>query len=64
MRIIMLGAPGAGKGTLGKKKLLRYGIPGISTRRFRANIKNGTETWQKAKTYMDQGLFVPDGTDL
>ena len=61
MRIIMLGAPGAGKGTQAKKIAERYGIPHISTGDiFRANIKNGTELGQKAKTYMDQGLLVPD----
>lgn len=61
MKIIMLGAPGAGKGTQAKKIAERYGIPHISTGDiFRANIKNGTELGQKAKTYMDQGLLVPD----
>lgn len=61
MRIIMLGAPGAGKGTQAKKIAAKYGIPHISTGDiFRANIKNGTELGNKAKTYMDQGLLVPD----
>ena len=61
MRIIMLGAPGAGKGTQAKKIAEKYGIPHISTGDiFRANIKNGTELGNKAKTYMDQGLLVPD----
>ena len=61
MRIIMLGAPGAGKGTQAKKIAEKYGIPHISTGDiFRANIKNGTELGKKAKTYMDQGLLVPD----
>ena len=61
MRIIMLGAPGAGKGTQAKKIAEKYGIPHISTGDiFRANIKNGTELGTKAKTYMDQGLLVPD----
>lgn len=61
MRIIMLGAPGAGKGTQAKKITARYSIPHISTGDiFRANIKNGTELGKKAKTYMDQGLLVPD----
>lgn len=61
MRIIMLGAPGAGKGTQAKKIAEKYSIPHISTGDiFRANIKNGTELGQKAKTYMDQGLLVPD----
>lgn len=61
MKIIMLGAPGAGKGTQAKKIAEKYGIPHISTGDiFRANIKNGTELGQKAKGYMDQGLLVPD----
>ena len=61
MKIIMLGAPGAGKGTQAKMIADKYGIPNISTGDiFRANIKNGTELGQKAKTYMDQGLLVPD----
>lgn len=61
MKIIMLGAPGAGKGTQAKKIAAKYGIPHISTGDiFRANIKNGTELGNKAKTYMDQGLLVPD----
>ena len=50
MRIIMLGAPGAGKGTQAKKIAEKYGIPHISTGDiFRANIKNGTELGKKAK---------------
>ena len=61
MRLIMLGAPGAGKGTQAKKIAAKYSIPHISTGDiFRANIKNGTELGKKAKTYMDQGLLVPD----
>ena len=61
MKIIMLGAPGAGQGTQAKKIAEKYGIPHISTGDiFRANIKNGTELGRKAKTYMDQGLLVPD----
>ncbi len=61
MKIIMLGAPGAGKGTQAKKIAAKYNIPHISTGDiFRANIKNGTELGNKAKTYMDQGLLVPD----
>ncbi len=61
MKIIMLGAPGAGKGTQAKKIADNYGIPHISTGDiFRANIKNGTELGKKAKGYMDQGLLVPD----
>ena len=61
MKIIMLGAPGAGKGTQAKKIADKYQIPHISTGDiFRANIKNGTELGKKAKEYMDQGLLVPD----
>ena len=61
MKIIMLGAPGAGKGTQAKKIAEKYKIPHISTGDiFRANIKNGTELGNKAKSYMDQGLLVPD----
>ncbi|NLL93600.1 MAG: adenylate kinase [Clostridiales bacterium] len=61
MKIIMLGAPGAGKGTQAKMLADKFEIPHISTGDiFRANIKNGTELGQKAKTYMDQGLLVPD----
>ncbi len=61
MKIIMLGAPGAGKGTQAKQIAEKYAIPHISTGDiFRANIKNGTELGKKAKTYMDQGLLVPD----
>ena len=61
MKIIMLGAPGAGKGTQAKQIADKYKIPHISTGDiFRANIKNNTERGQKAKQYMDQGLLVPD----
>lgn len=61
MKIIMLGAPGAGKGTQAKMLADKYGIPHISTGDiFRANIKNETELGKKAKEYMDQGLLVPD----
>ena len=56
MKIIMLGAPGAGKGTQAKQIAAKYSIPHISTGDiFRANIKNGTELGKKAKEYMDQG---------
>ena len=61
MKIIMLGAPGAGKGTQAKMIADKYGVPHISTGDiFRANIKNGTELGKEAKKYMDQGLLVPD----
>ena len=61
MKIIMLGAPGAGKGTQAKRIAEKYGIPHISTGDiFRANIKNGTELGKEAKKYMDEGQLVPD----
>lgn len=61
MKIIMLGAPGAGKGTQAERIAEKYQIPHISTGDiFRANIKQGTELGMKAKSYMDQGLLVPD----
>lgn len=61
MKIIMLGAPGAGKGTQAKKLSVKYDIPHISTGDiFRANIKNKTVLGVKAKEYMDKGLLVPD----
>ncbi len=61
MKVIMLGAPGAGKGTQAIKIADKYGIPHISTGDiFRYNIKNNTELGKKAKTYMDQGKLVPD----
>lgn len=61
MKIIMLGAPGAGKGTQAKMIAEKYGIPHISTGDiFRSNIKDGTELGMEAKKYMDQGLLVPD----
>ncbi|MBE5830073.1 MAG: adenylate kinase [Butyrivibrio sp.] len=61
MKIIMLGAPGAGKGTQAKMIADKFGIPHISTGDiFRANIKNGTDLGKKAKEYMDKGQLVPD----
>lgn len=61
MKIIMLGAPGAGKGTQAKKIAEKYEIPHISTGDiFRFNIKEGTELGMKAKAFMDQGALVPD----
>lgn len=61
MKIILLGAPGAGKGTQAIKLSKEFGIPQISTGdMFRANIKNETPVGMKAKSYMDQGLLVPD----
>lgn len=62
MKIIMLGAPGAGKGTQALKLAEKYGIPHISTGDiFRANIKNETELGKKAKAFIDNGQLVPDG---
>ena len=61
MKIIMLGAPGAGKGTQAKKIAAKYSITHVSTGDiFRANIKNGTELGMKAKSFMDAGGLVPD----
>jgi len=61
MKIIMLGAPGAGKGTQAKKIAEKYQIPHISTGDIlRENTRNGTELGKKAKGYMEQGLLVPD----
>ena len=61
MKIIMLGAPGAGKGTQAKMIAEKYQLPHVSTGDiFRANIKNGTELGMEAKKYMDQGQLVPD----
>ena len=61
MKIIMLGAPGAGKGTQAKMIAESYKLPHISTGDiFRANIKEGTDLGKEAKTYMDEGKLVPD----
>lgn len=61
MRIILLGPPGAGKGTQAAGIVEKYNIPHISTGDiFRKNIKEGTDLGKKAKEYMDQGLLVPD----
>ena len=61
MKIVMLGAPGAGKGTQAKMIAEKYTIPHISTGDiFRANIKEGTPLGLEAKPYMDQGKLVPD----
>lgn len=61
MKIVMLGAPGAGKGTQAAKISAKYNVPHISTGDiFRANIKEGTPLGKKAKEYMDQGMLVPD----
>ena len=61
MKIIMLGAPGAGKGTQAIKLAEKYAIPHISTGDIlRANIKSGTKLGVKAKAFIDKGLLVPD----
>jgi len=61
MNLILLGAPGAGKGTQAEIISERYGIPAISTGNIlRDAVKNGTEFGLKAKEYMDKGLLVPD----
>lgn len=61
MKIVMLGAPGAGKGTQAKMIADKYQIPHVSTGDiFRANIKEGTPLGTEAKSYMDKGLLVPD----
>ena len=61
MNLILLGAPGAGKGTQAELLLQKLGIPGISTgNMLREAIKNGTELGMKVKSYMDGGLLVPD----
>ena len=61
MNLILLGAPGAGKGTQAELLIEKLGIPGISTgNMLREAIKNGTELGNKVKSYMDGGLLVPD----
>ena len=61
MKLILLGAPGAGKGTQADLIAAKLGIPTISTGNIlREAIKNGTEIGLKAKSYMDQGKLVPD----
>lgn len=61
MKLIIMGGPGAGKGTQAGPLVERFGFPHISTGdMFRAAIKNGTEQGLKAKTYMDAGKLVPD----
>ena len=61
MNLILLGAPGAGKGTQAELLIKKLGIPGISTgNMLREAIANGTELGKKVKSYMDGGLLVPD----
>ena len=65
MNIIMLGAPGAGKGTIASQMSERYNIPHISTGDiFRENIKNNTELGKLAKSYIDKGELVPDDVTI
>ncbi len=61
MRIVLLGAPGAGKGTQAKKLVEKYGIPQISTGDIlRKAVADGTPLGKEAKSYMDKGELVPD----
>ncbi len=61
MKLVLLGAPGAGKGTQAKKLIEKFGIPQISTGDLlRAAVGEGTELGKEAKSYMDKGELVPD----
>jgi adenylate kinase len=61
MRIILMGPPGAGKGTQASVVADHFGIPAVSTGDiFRANVSKGTDLGRKAKEYMDAGEYVPD----
>jgi adenylate kinase len=61
MRLILMGPPGAGKGTQARYVAEHFGIPAISTGDiFRSNVTHGTELGLKAKEYMDKGEYVPD----
>ena len=61
MKLVLLGPPGAGKGTQAAEIVKKYNVPHISTGDiFRKNISEGTELGKKAKEYMDKGLLVPD----
>lgn len=61
MNLVLMGLPGAGKGTQAERIVDHYGIPHISTGdMFRAAMKEGTELGMKAKSFMDKGELVPD----
>lgn len=61
MNLVLMGLPGAGKGTQAERIVAKYNIPHISTGdMFRAAMKEGTELGLKAKSFMDQGALVPD----
>jgi adenylate kinase len=61
LNIVLFGPPGAGKGTQSTRLVDKYNLVHLSTGDiFRANLKNGTELGQLAKSYMDQGRLVPD----
>ena len=61
MRLVLLGPPGAGKGTQAKRLAERLGVPAVSTGDiFRANVSSGTELGILAKSYLDAGEYVPD----
>lgn len=65
MNIILMGLPGAGKGTQASKIIKKYPIPHISTGdMFRLAIKNETELGMEAKSYMDEGALVPDSVTI
>lgn len=65
MRLVFLGAPGAGKGTQAKRLVEKYGIPQISTGDLlRAAVAAGTPLGKEAKAYMDRGELVPDSVVL
>ena len=61
MNLVLLGAPGAGKGTVAQELVAEFGVAHISTGDIlRANVKAGTELGRKAKSFMDAGALVPD----
>jgi adenylate kinase len=65
MRLVLLGAPGAGKGTQAKKLIEKHGIPQVSTGDIlRQSVADGTPLGKEAKSYMDKGELVPDSVVL